>query len=198
MLLRFTANVYWRRRHSNFALPPSSLTSGVVHSELEVRTIVPQSIVPCSIAWTDRQTKMMGVSELCNRQPLRLEYETPRHGVHMQIANEGVEGRRRMTLPYWQSCQVLQYLMLLSLSSQIGGLGLERHPLKFPSSSPDQFIIKGRRCVAGPLTANEGSFVCERHASTASAPQQPAAHARSRPSISIPAVCTRLSPTMRP
>ena len=112
VLLRFTANVYWRRRHSNFALPPFHLLSGVVHSKLEVRTIVPQSIVPCSIAWTDRQTKMMGVSELCNRQPLRLEYETPRHGVHMQIANEGVEGRRRwrrrMTLPYWQSCQVLQ------------------------------------------------------------------------------------------
>ena len=91
---------------------PLFTDSGVVHSKLEVRTIVPQSIVPCSIAWTDRQTKMMGVSELCNRQPLRLEYETPRHGVRMQIANEGVEGRRRwrrrMTLPYWQSCQVLQ------------------------------------------------------------------------------------------
>ena len=70
VLLRFTANVYCRRRHSDFARPPP-ITSGVVHSRLEMRAIVPQSIVPCSKAWTDRQTKM-GVGALCNRQPLRL------------------------------------------------------------------------------------------------------------------------------
>ena len=74
----------------------------------EARGAYNRSPVYCAMLNSvDRQTKMMGISELCNRQPLRLVYESPRHGVHMQIANEGFEGRRRMTLPYWQSCQVL-------------------------------------------------------------------------------------------
>ena len=59
----------------------------------------------------------MGASELCNRQPFRrLEYKTPRHGVHMQIANEGLVERE-------DDLAIFEILidfasMLLSLSSQ--------------------------------------------------------------------------------